>query len=69
MSTALTRTVPMAEAVASQRLGSFPPIALVGATGLLIIALANTLARASVEGAVLLWWTGLVAVVLPATLW
>ena len=66
MSTALARTVPVAGVAAGQRLGSFPPIAVAGAMGLLVIAFANTLARASVDGAALLWWVGLIAIVLPA---
>lgn len=69
MSTAVARPLPATGLVAGQqRLGLLPPITLMAATGLVVIAFANTLARVSGPGATALWWAGLVAIMLPAAI-
>lgn len=66
MSTAVARALPVTGAVAGHRLGDLPAVALAGSVGLVLIALANTVARTGGEGAPLLWWIGLLAIVIPA---
>ncbi len=69
MSAAVARTLPATGILAGQqRLGLYPPVTLMAATGLVLIAFANTLARLSSPGATALWWAGLVAIMLPATI-
>lgn len=69
MSTAVARPLPATGLVAGQqRLGLVPPIALAAATGLVVVAFANTVARVSGPGATALWWAGLVAIMLPAAI-
>ena len=55
----------VATASAASRLGLLPPIALAGSAGLLLIALADTLSRLGVPNAPLLFWLGLMIIVLP----
>lgn len=66
MSAAAVVTVPAARTMGMLRLGAFPAVALVASAGLVAVALANTLARASVAAAPLVWWLGLLLIVLPA---
>lgn len=46
-------------------LGALPLAAFASATGLLLIAIADTLGRLALPGATLLWWVGLLAIVVP----
>jgi hypothetical protein len=46
-------------------LGRFPAIALIAATGLLLCAIANTLARATDGNPILLYWLGILVIALP----
>ena len=50
------------------RLGALPLIALLGAGGLLVIAVADTMGRLNVPGAAVVWWAGFVAIVLPSVI-
>jgi hypothetical protein len=69
MSAAIARPLPAAGLLAGQeRLGLYPPITLLAATGLVIVAFANTLARVSGPGATTLWWVGLLAITAPAAI-
>ncbi|MEA2348804.1 MAG: hypothetical protein QOG62_2591, partial [Thermoleophilaceae bacterium] len=53
-------------ASAESRLGLIPPIALAGSVGLLLVALSDSLSRLRVPHAPLLFWAGLLVLVLPA---
>ena len=45
--------------------GWFPALSVVGATGIFMVAIADTLARGGVSGAELLFWTGLLVLFVP----
>ncbi len=56
---------PAAGAVSTDGLGELPRTALLAATGLLVVATGNTLSRLEVGIAPLVWWLGLLLIVVP----
>ena len=68
MNVTMTRAAVAVGAREEARLGALPLIALLGSGGLLVIAVADTMGRFSLPGAPIVWWAGLVAIVLPSVI-